>query len=492
MWWLIVALILIIVVGVVLWHFAFVAESPSPSSTPSKDVVYDYIIVGGGIAGTRMYNQLIQRGFTVLLMERDRIGGRLLTRAVTAKPATGDPIPSSGELIEYGAMRYFPETQHLSAKLVGNNRCIPYKIIDSNVLYDGVAHSTFYLPESGMLASEVPERLTELLREEVGDLENERLWMYRYGQGKTTRGLLSRLLSPRDVDAYLTSTGYGDLFADTVNAGVYIHDSSNLLGYDMCFVKGGWQSIALEQVRDRRGVLEHTAASKIIGVPTATIGSRGGIQYQVSTNKDMNITTQPYKGRNLVLALTPIQINQIYLRNVEIPPLDGLITIPLFKMFIYFQQPWWGDVHAKHTGDGLIKQLYQYNANTLLIYNAGAAGTTLNDRLTNTTDADPQVSLELTIRQLLWEINLMTRNPQPQDLERQATQISYDHKYWEDGTVDVDLNADGQAVLLGISKHNRTPGTVKLVSDSYSPEPGWVDGALMTVEDALAGVPLRA
>src|ERR1700730_19439815 len=80
-------------------------------STNPMTKVFDYAIIGGGIAGTYCAWRLIQRypQANICLFEySDRIGGRLLTTK----------FKDSGVRVELGGMRYMPSKHKIFKGLV--------------------------------------------------------------------------------------------------------------------------------------------------------------------------------------------------------------------------------------------------------------------------------------------------------------------------------------------------------------------------------------
>jgi hypothetical protein len=79
---------------------------PRAPAAPSPDTA-DVVIVGAGVAGLYAALRLLERGVTVLLLERaPRLGGRILTET------------QHGHVLEYGPMRFEPDLQPRFASLV--------------------------------------------------------------------------------------------------------------------------------------------------------------------------------------------------------------------------------------------------------------------------------------------------------------------------------------------------------------------------------------
>ena len=133
------------------------------------EMVYDNVIVGGGISGAYLAYNLTKMGKKVLLLESStEVGGRLMSYPIDPPtvPFVLDPSPpycvgatsptQSAIELEYGGMRFFPEHTVIK-KLVCD--VFKDKLVPQNVPYY-TSQGTVYLRGDQVIASDVASTIT--------------------------------------------------------------------------------------------------------------------------------------------------------------------------------------------------------------------------------------------------------------------------------------------------------------------------------------------
>lgn len=299
-------------------------------------MIYDVIIIGGGIAGLNIAYQLTKTSTTFLLLEQSKhLGGRIAT------------FHSKTMTVEMGAGRFSPKHHPLLKQLLQE-----FGLFDKRVKNNKHSEYIPLNPEKSDTKKEINQYLSTVF-EKSKQVPNEILRQMTFEEYAKT------VILETQVEEIKKSFGY---YSELVIMNAY--DSIRLMKVlDTSFysLDGGFSQL-IERMRDH--ILQFKNPFRyqqevLDIIPTRYADSD---YYQIPTKKG-----KIYHARKCILAIPKESLEKIpVLRSIQ-SMLSQVKTSPLCRIYSRFEDPWFSDLSKIMTDDAL-RMVIPINENILMSY----------------------------------------------------------------------------------------------------------------------------
>jgi hypothetical protein len=502
-------------------------RAKSRTSNKNIDQVIDYVIVGAGITGAYLARRLSLQfpGKKILVLEReDHIGGRLESSTSTeAMDLKTKVVP------EFGGMRLFPSIHPRAVRLLKLLKLttveVPY--VQANGIYYGRDHrfaNNALFPETELVYNVDDDEKGKDVMSLITDNIEKTLAQHKY----TDNFVLSNRMA-----LYKSDLSTLDFKETVVNGANKISNEnwirfSEISGYaglydpHISFVSGAGELLALHSHDSTQYCVKYgyqQAPQKLLSTfsPTScekaadnNMRSNRNILFNVNldkfeTNPDKTIKLQitgqnkrAYQvvAQNLYICTAANSVSTIlgfpsnFIENIQ----NQLVPIPLFKIFLYYEKNWWGDLggaSGRSTTDLNINQLWFYNSNILMTYAVGGDATYWANKIPHAQQTEFIVGAHDTAELVAEIIGCYSRMfPEVGDIPL-PNKIAW--AYWNNGCslwTAFDVNnfdrtpkTDVQRSLLYPLPQNEN---VCYLNNDISLNQGWVEGSIELVDDFLS------
>jgi hypothetical protein len=502
-------------------------RAKSRTSNKNIDQVIDYVIVGAGITGAYLARRLSLQfpGKKILVLEReDHIGGRLESSTSTeAMDLKTKVVP------EFGGMRLFPSIHPRAVRLLKLLKLttveVPY--VQANGVYYGrdrrFANNTLFPGTELVYNVDDNEKGKDVMSLITDNIENT-LMRHKYTDNfdlSNRKALYQSDLSTLDFKETVINgankisnenwirfseiSGYAGLYDPHISfvsgAGellaLHSHDSTQYCvkyGYQQApqkllstFSPTSCEKAADNNMRSNRNILFNVNLDKFETNPDKTI------KLQIT---DGNKRAYQVVAQNLYICTAANSVSTIlgfpsnFIENIQ----NQLVPIPLFKIFLYYEKNWWGDLggaSGRSTTDLNINQLWFYNSNILMTYAVGGDATYWANKIPHAQQTEFIVGTQETAELVAEIIGCYSRMfPEVGNIPP-PNKIAW--AYWNNGCslwTAFDVNnfdrtpkTDVQRSLLYPLPQNEN---VCYLNNDISLNQGWVEGSIELVDDFLS------
>lgn len=502
-------------------------RAKSRTSNKNIDQVIDYVIVGAGITGAYLARRLSLQfpGKKILVLEReDHIGGRLESSTSTeAMDLKTKVVP------EFGGMRLFPSIHPRAVRLLKLLKLttveVPY--VQANGVYYGRDHrfannalfpgtELVYNVDDNEKGKDVMSLITDNIENTLAhhkytdnfDLSNRKA-LYQSDLStldfKETVVNGANKISNENWIRFSEISGYAGLYDPHISfvsgAGellaLHSHDSTQYCvkyGYQQApqkllstFSPTSCENAAANNMRSNRNILFNVNFDKFEPNLDKTI------KLQIT---DGNKRAYQVVAQNLYICTAANSVSTIlgfpsnFIENIQ----NQLVPIPLFKIFLYYEKNWWGDLggaSGRSTTDLNINQLWFYNSNILMTYAVGGDATYWANKIPHAQQTEFIVGAPDTAELVAEIIGCYSRMfPEVRDIPL-PNKIAW--AYWNNGCslwTAFDVNnfdrtpkTDVQRSLLYPLPQNEN---VCYLNNDISLNQGWVEGSIELVDDFLS------
>lgn len=401
----------------------------------------DICIVGAGIGGltcaTRLITSSIARHLRIRVFDLNAsVGGRIQSREIDRE-----------EIAELGAARYSPQLHPNFQKLMQGS---------------GLPHAVYPFTEAVF-----NDRMEEKLKTTLHGL----LPMLREHPDESFLDFLGHYLGPAEAARIIQATGYDALRLPAVSAAMAYdiikkHPETQSLtenaANDWLYATDGYgELLAQQQGKAQAAGVEFRFKHRLLSV------DKSGPDYQLAFNHMGD--TQVHRARHLIMAIPPTAMSRLNLdlRSGWSP--YQYDSLPLFKGFLMFDEPWWralGLTDKVLMADNPLRKVYFKGEKYLLFYNDSESATYWRDCLEQGED----VYLEH-VRRHLQEVLPLNGQPLPPIKE-------HFYKHWPHGVeFCLETATEHPTALL------HRDGIIAC-SDAYTPHCGWMEGSLISSRQA--------
>jgi predicted NAD/FAD-dependent oxidoreductase len=417
--------------------------------------IYDIIIIGGGISGIVMAYECIEKGYSVLLLEKsDRFGGRIYT------------VENSKYNVLYDA----------GAARISNHHKRVLKYIEKFKLETIKIHPHKY----------------------HRNVMNEQIV---FDEKDYSEKLIQKIIKNSKIysDRYLRSIPYQILCEKIIG----IEESTklrNMFGYDAEFTLCNAYDALKMFKRDFQEVGTYfvlkNGLSELINVIVATNKNKGGtllikqnVKKFMYNEKEQTHTVHvqnengnvEYIGRSIVLALPKHALLEFPgWKQTQNDLLNSVNDVSLHRIFCKYplnkstQKVWFSDISRTTTNDK-IRQIIPINQQNGLIqisYSDSKYADYWNT-YANKSKEKLYMEIEKHIHTIFPEV---TKIPKP---------VYIDSQYWKYGIHLWRPGKNSEILKKKIQQIYGVKRSIFIVGEAYSSHQGWIEGALETVEDVL-------
>ncbi|WP_133678757.1 flavin monoamine oxidase family protein [Paludibacterium purpuratum] len=406
-------------------------------------VFSDICIIGAGVGGLYCANELASaaacRGLSIRVFDlRPEVGGRI-------RSSTAD----GRQPVELGAERYSPALH-------------PHVL---NILQRHDRKSQPY-PFAGQTAESPTQQAVRAALAELSSMPAEL-------RQEPFFATLGRRLGRETATSLIRSLGYDALFLPTISAAmadgiVGSHPETQALtgnGANPWFcVEGGMQGLLKEmQARAEAGGAAFSLHHHLQSV-TAT---PDGYSLTLLDEQERVVT---YETRHLILALPPTAMRLLNLDFPQAWSTASYGSLPLFKGFLFYSQPWWlahGLSDQVRIVDNPLRKVYFRSDRYVFFYNDSESASYWRSCL-----ADGEQWYLTTVRRYLAEALGLDEAAIPEP----SHQL---HHFWRHGVEFHQSGTDRHPLAL----RHATNGIIAC-SDAYTAHCGWMEGSLQSAGEA--------
>jgi hypothetical protein len=499
----------------------------SRASNKNIDQVIDYVVVGAGITGAYLARRLALKfpGKKILVLEREEhIGGRLESSTSTEAMDTKTKV-----VPEFGGMRLFPSIHPRAVRLLKLLKLatveVPY--VQANGIYYGREHrfaNNALFPETELVYNVDDDEKGKDVMSLITDNIEKTLAQNKYTDNfdlSNRKALYQSDLSTLDFKETVIN-GANKISNENWIRFSEISGYAGLYDPHISFVSGAGELLALHSHDSTQYCVKYgyqQAPQKLLSTfsPTScekaadnNMRSNRNILFNVNLDKfepnlDKTIKLQITDGnkrayqvvaQNLYICTAANSVSTIlgfpsnFIENIQ----NQLVPIPLFKIFLYYEKNWWGDLggaSGRSTTDLNINQLWFYNSNILMTYAVGGDATYWANKIPHAQQTEFIVGAPDTAELVAEIIGCYSRMfPEVGNIPP-PNKIAW--AYWNNGCslwTAFDVNnfdrtpkTDVQRSLLYPLPQNEN---VCYLNNDISLNQGWVEGSIELVDDFLS------
>lgn len=497
------------------------------ASNKNSGLIIDYVIVGAGITGAYLARRLSLQfpHKKILILERDdHIGGRLRSSTSTKLMDQQTKV-----VPEFGGMRLFPSIHPRAVRMLKLLKLktveVPY--VQSNGFYYGRGHrfnNDALFPETELVYNVDDDEKGKDVMSLVTDNIEKTLAAHKYPDNfdlSHRRSLYKSDLSTLDFKETVVNgankisnenwirfsemSGYAGLYDPHISfvsgAGellsLHSHDSTQYCvkyGYQQApqkllstFTPTTCDKAAHNNMKSNRNILFNVNLNKFDANPDKTIN----LELTYGDNHVCQVVAQ-----NLYICTAANSVSTIlgfpsnFIENIQ----NQLVPIPLFKIFLYYDKNWWGDLggaSGRSTTDLNINQLWFYNSNILMTYAVGGDATYWANKIPRAQQTEFTVGTPETAELVAEIVECYSRMFPEMGNIPLPTKIAW--AYWNNGcslwsafdvnNFDKTPKTDIQRELLYPLPQNEN---VCYLNNDISLNQGWVEGSIELVDDFLS------
>ena len=345
---------------------------------------WDYIIVGAGISGAVVLEQLVQkygRTKNILVLERqDEIGGSLKSYR-RDYGETSYTHSDDRRYLEFGGMRYFKEFMPYVEKYRIKYGLTRKDIIMNNGFNLLSTEGKKKLLKDVEFEDRIAEKLKKLLYKRL-NIENTTSIEEVVADSRLRERFYNDTLSSKNYASFLvpseiTSTEFTKLDKNFGYAGLIDSDIASSVTLFEFLELSNWQT---QQIIEEgyQHMVEKIFSTNGLNTTDTETGKK--IDAQTQTNvlqvDGRRLTTDQgdFLGKKIIWTVQPRFLKEIGQRsNMESEILDelenGFVDCAATKIFLFYDKPWWDpNLVGRQLLDNPVGQLWMWDDKTLLLY----------------------------------------------------------------------------------------------------------------------------